>query len=326
VSGGSAHSSFTIELDQRRAHLESLLGFTLKEDLEALKRCLYVFTTNANHLAMHVGNFLNSSQLSQDISDDYVNELVRLLHNYLTSVTSLVDSQRVVMRHRWPTERKSERCPSCKRPLPTNDGLSDFETKDYAAKLAEAFDAGEAVFMSKLRNYSTHYSIPVPSLGTKLSWGQDMPAVAQLNTLQLKRDKLLQWQSWTKPAKTFLEAQDEFFDLAPIIDRYVNAAGRFASWFWQEINRLSQELIDELTTKGAELMAWYQENVGMPDWFRQPGGEAPPGWNGRKWKLGLRRDRFALGTRGFRLWAVDGDGVVMLEKDDAWTPLQLRYY
>ena len=30
--------------------------------------------------------------------------------------------------------------------------------------------------------------------------------------------------------------------------------------------------------------------------------------------------------RGFRVWAIDTAGVVVLEKDDDWTPLHLRYY
>jgi hypothetical protein len=101
----SEHSPFTIEMDKRTAHLEALQGFQLKEDPDALRRCLFVFNTNATDLAAHVGEFLHSSQFSRDLSDDYVNDLVRLLHNYLTSVTSLVDSQRVVMRHRWPVAR-----------------------------------------------------------------------------------------------------------------------------------------------------------------------------------------------------------------------------
>ncbi|MFL0293818.1 hypothetical protein ACJH6J_22615, partial [Mycobacterium sp. SMC-18] len=123
-----------------------------------------------------------------------------------------------------------------------------------------------------------------------------------------------------------LKRLPQHFDLAPIIERYVNAAGQFASWFWEEINRRSTELIDELTTKGSELMAWYKENVGPPEWLTQPAGSPPPDWNGRKWKLGLRRDRYELGTRGFRVWTVDSHGVVILQKDDDWTPLRLRYY
>ena len=62
------------------------------------------------------------------------------------------------MRHRWPSAKKGE--------------YSEFETTDYAAQLQKTFETGEAEFMQKLRNYCTHYSIPVPGLGTSMS-GED---------------------------------------------------------------------------------------------------------------------------------------------------------
>ena len=75
-----------------------------------------------------------------------------------------------------------------------------------------------------------------------------------------------------------------------------------------------------------ELKLWHDENVGAPDWIEGGDLEAPPGWNGRRWKAELRQDRFVVGTRGFRVWEVDTNGVTVLAKHDDWTPLQLRYY
>ena len=229
----SPRSAFGEEMDKRRAHLEALPAYQLREDLEALERSFYIFNTNAMELASHVGRFLASTQLSQQLSDNYVNELVRLLHNYLTSVTSLIDSQRVVMRHRWPYKRANAGiCDSCGRSMPSKDDLPEFEANEYAEKLATTFETGESVFMSKMRNYCTHYSILLPTLGTTMRWEQGMPRVLQVNTLQLDRDKLLRWDGWTAPAKDYLKRQPECFDLAPVIERYVNVAGQFAAWFW----------------------------------------------------------------------------------------------
>ncbi|MGO8966912.1 hypothetical protein [Mycobacterium sp.] len=308
------------------AHLEALPAYQLKEDLEALKRSLHTFSTNANELATHIRDFLISHHIARDVPDDYVNELVRRLHNYLTSVTSLIDSQRVVMRHRWPRSRSNAGiCPTCNRPLPSKDALSEFEANDYAEKLAGTFETGERVFMSKLRNYCTHYSIPLPQLGTTWTFERGLGS-AIVNTLQLDKAKLFRWDGWGSEAKEFLNRQAQGFDLAPIVERYVNAANQFAAWFWTEINSRSATLIDEMTSKATELELWHDENVAPPDWFERGEPEAPPGWNGRRWKAGLRKDRYELGTRGFRVWAVDTAGVIVLEKDDDWTPLQLRYY
>jgi hypothetical protein len=324
----SSESPFTAEMNRRIAHLEALPAYQLNEDLEALRRCLYTFTTNANELVTHTREFLISQHVARDVPEDYVNELVQRLHNYLKSVSSLVDSQRIVMRHRWPQQRGGrapEICPSCGRPLPSNEDKSEFESQDYSEKLAEAFETGERVFMSKLRNYCTHYSIPLPELSTMFSWERGSPGVI-VNTLQLDKDKLLRWDGWGGQAKEFLSRQAQLFDLAPIVERYVNAANEFAAWFGGEINRRSASLLDEITTKAMELKLWHDENVGPPDWVERGDRNPPPGWNGKQWKLGLRKDRYVFGTRGFRVWAVDTAGIIVLEKDDDWTALQLRYY
>lgn len=315
--------SFDEELEKRVAHLESLPGYQLKEDFDALQRCSFVFNANANELAGHVAKFLNSQRFSRDVPESYVNELVRLLHNYLTSVTSLIDSQRVTMRHRWPTESagKTQSCATCNRAFPRERSVSEFEDKAYAQQFAETFETGEAVFMTKLRNYATHYSIPLPNLGTTFRWEQGMPAVEQRNTLQLDRDKLLRWDSWTSPAKTFLQSQPEHFDLVPVIERYVNAANAFAAWFWNEIHARSGEIVSELNTKATELHLWQHAEVGPPDWVTNGDPGPPADWNGKLWRARKRQARYEHGSRGFRVWEVNLDGSVDLIVDDGWPPL-----
>ncbi len=53
-------------------HLDALPAYQLREELEALKRSFYIFNTNATELASHVGRFLASTKLSQQLSDNYV--------------------------------------------------------------------------------------------------------------------------------------------------------------------------------------------------------------------------------------------------------------
>ena len=118
--------------------------------------------------------------------------------------------------------------------------------------------------MSKLRNYCTHYLIPLPELSTTFSWERGSQGVT-VNTLQLdkaKCDKFLRWDGWGGQAKESLSRQAQLFDLAPIVARYVNAANEFAAWFWDEINRRSASLIDEMMNKAMELKLWHDENVG----------------------------------------------------------------
>jgi hypothetical protein len=297
---------FTAEMERRKAHLHALAGYRLKVDLEALNRCSYTFGRNAEELSNHVGRFLGSHTASaHELSDEYVNELVRLLHNYLTSVTSLIDAQRVVMRHRWPSAKKGE--------------YSEFETTDYARQLKETFETGEAEFMQKLRNYCTHYSIPVPGLGTRMSWEAGGP-VLRVNTLQLDREELLRWDEWRAAATAYLRAQPERFDFAPIIERYMAGVRLFYQWFWEQVNARSAHLVSELNAKGMEVKLWYDEHDLRPDWLFKGDGLPPPDWNGRLERARRRRARYQHGAQGFRVSVIDGEGTIEVGSTN-WDPL-----
>lgn len=303
-----SYTPIAVEMAWRKAHIDDLPGSRLKDDLEALNRCSYTFGENAKQLATHMASFLGTGQHVHKVSEEYVLELVRLLHNYLMSVTTLIEAQRVVMRHRWPAEKK--------------DGKSEFERNDYTNQLGIAFDSGEAAFMVKLRNYSTHYAIPVPGISTTMSWGASRQ-VELVNALKLDRDLLLRFDGWGAVAKGFLEEQESKFDFAPIIERYMKSAREFFAWFWDQINRRSSEAKAELHCKATELFLWYSEQDVRPEWMTS-GGEPPPGWNGRR-ELRRKRaqkriERYAYGSRGHGGIAVDSRGVAM-PGEDSWTPL-----
>jgi hypothetical protein len=202
--------------------------------------------------------------------------------------------------------------------MPSKGDLSDFEANDYAQHLDSTFETGEGVFMSKLRNYCTHYSVLLPALGTTLDFGPGGKGVQQVNTLQLERDKLLRWDGWTAPAKTYLQRQPEHFDLAPIIARYVNSAKEFAAWFGprsivgaRHSSTRSPPRLWSCTFGRRSISA--SRTGSMATANHRPVGMVVYG--GRQ-----RQVRYSHGTRGFRLWEFIGGEAVLL-KDDDWTPL-----
>jgi hypothetical protein len=215
--------------------------------LEALGRAGRVNYKNQQELTRHAGLFLNSGRHYNTMTDEYEDELVRFLHNYLTSVTSLIDSQRVVMRHRWGEQ-------------------SAFETGDYTTQRKATFETGEAEFMKDLRNYCTHRSIPVPGMVTTLLGERGSPP-RFVNELKLDREGLLTWGGWTAPAKAYLEAKEEQFDLLPVIESYMNSTAHFFNWFTVEINKQCAELRDEYLTAAVALKKWYQDETGLTDEF-----------------------------------------------------------
>jgi hypothetical protein len=181
------------------------------------------------------------------------------------------------MRHRWPSAKKGE--------------YSEFETTDYAAQLQKTFETGEAEFMQKLWNYCTHYSIPVPGLGTSMS-GEAGGPMLRVNTLQLDRDELLRWDEWRAAAMAYLRAQPERFDFAPIIERYMAGVRVFYQWFWEQVNARSADLVAELNAKGMEVKLWYDEHDLRPDWLIKGDGLPPSDWNGRLERAKRRHVRY----------------------------------
>ncbi len=236
-------SPFGIERDKRNADLEAMPGFRLRDDLDALRRAGHVMSKNADELNRHAAKFLQRRMMARDTTDEYADELVRYLHNYLTSVTSLIDSQRVVMRHCW------------------GNG-SEFEKGEYREQVKTSFGTGEAEFMKDLRNYCTHRSIPLPGISTNFSWVQGGPTIME-NRLTLDRDKLLDWDGWTAPAKGYLRAKDKRFDLLPVLYSYITTAAEFYDWFVNEIRERNADDIAEFNQAVDEYNEWYREEMGM---------------------------------------------------------------
>ncbi|MBS4729858.1 hypothetical protein MSM1_19980 [Mycobacterium sp. SM1] len=198
---------------------------------------------NAEELSNHAAKFIQGCTFAREISDDFENELVRYLHNYLTSIYSLIEAQRVVMRHRWGEN-------------------SEFETGEYTEHRRATLETGAAEFMTELRNYCTHRSVPLPGISTTLSGGRGRPTVL-VNKLTLDTDALLRWKKWTAPAKAYLRAKDEHFDLGPAISSYVNTAAAFFNWFVEAINKRYAKEKNEYLTAAEEFKTWYEDETGM---------------------------------------------------------------
>lgn len=255
ADGESWTNPTTIEFNCRKDQVLAMPGFQLKEDLEGLARAGHVIYYNTEDLKRHAGLHVHRQRYVYTLTDQYEMELVRYLHNYLTSVTTLIDAQRVVMRHRW------------------GDG-SQFEADVYTPRRKAAFETGEAEFMTGLRNYCTHKHIPVPGLSTTLFGERGRPPQF-VNELKLDRDKLLQWKKWSSDAKAYLKGKESQFNLLPVIESYMNSTAHFFNWFTAEINKQCAELRDEYLAAAMALKKWYEDETGIAEEFMN--GPSPAG-------------------------------------------------
>jgi hypothetical protein len=240
-------NQFCAEFDKRKARLVAMPGFQIKVDLEALSRAGHVMYKNAEELRRHAEKFLQGRKLASDVPDEYEKELVRFLHNYLTSIYSLIEAQRGVMCHCFGEK-------------------SEFELGEYTDHRKATFETGEAEFMTELRNYCTHRSIPLPGMSTTFLW-QRRGAAIILHKLTMDTEALLEWKKWTAPAKAYLQAKEPQFDLGPVIASYMNAASAFFNWFIGEINKRKAKEKDEYLTAARALRKWHEDQTGLTGEF-----------------------------------------------------------
>jgi hypothetical protein len=150
-------------------------------------------------------------------------EINRLAHNYLCSVSTLVDHNRNFMLEHY-------------------EG-SAFQ-HDYDREIQRRFNLNErARFVKDFRNYVTHRGLPNSSIGLHFTAlreeaearpdGAGVPASIRSGvTVSVKT--LLQWNGWTSPAKRFLEnIQTDDVSLRDIFEQHIQMMKDFNDWFEQ---------------------------------------------------------------------------------------------
>lgn len=137
------------------------------------------------------------------LRDDYWQAFARLLQNYTAAVKALVDHTRIVM-----------------------DGVQDGDfSREYRARIEEVSSEPVAVFVQKFRNYVLHYRHPSFRFQAHAS---SPPVVKML----LQRDSLLEYDGWTRPAKDYLEAADDQFDVREPLLAYEVVVKTLYDWFF----------------------------------------------------------------------------------------------
>lgn len=292
---------FSVELERRRDHIESLEGTKLKEDFDSLNTSVFTLSGNGSDLLNLASRFSGTNIHVHQLAKDFPDEFSRRLHNLLASAKSLMEVQRSIGNRWWGKG-------------------SDFMAKEQAEAVAKYYVAGEPEFLFKLRDFALHLGSPRLSIKTTMSSKQGGP-LAQENSIELKKDELLKWSGWKGASKNFLAKQNGEFEIFNVIERYFRSVTDYHLWFWSKLENHFQSLIDEQKEKSTELFLWVEEFSGIPDWLREGDGVPPPGWSGRKFRAGKTQARYSYGSRGFRIITVDAQGTVVVGDSEGWSPL-----
>lgn len=141
----------------------------------------------------------------------------RLLHNFATAASSLVDHSRCTSRRH----------------------LSEDARAQYSEAVVSQFGTHQPrIFVQALRNYFVHVSCPI--LATRVAFGQGS------TSLWLVRERLLDYSGWNSSTKKFLRDCNEDIPIGPLAGSYQTAA-------FEVTARLVQLIIDEHVVELNEL-------------------------------------------------------------------------
>ena len=307
AAAGTYQTPFGAERDRREALLGDLPGKLHHEQLESLNRASQVFGTNSQELERHLTRFVGAGVHVHDLPDDFDIEANRLLHNYLAGLATLRDVQRAIHHKLWP-ERFA--------PDSDTDQRTKWEVEVWDKKVKKLFADDGISFLTNLRNFSMHYSIPPLTLTTRLHSHTGGPVLME-NVVALRRDELLKYTRWNGPARRFISAHDGDIEFLSVVATYSTRVREFYGWFWQQVEDEVRSSLDEFLGKSNEYGHWLKVEHTMPEFG--PDGRPVRGSFRRK-RAEARQERAAFGTRGWRLIQPNEDGEWVVG-ETSWPPL-----
>ncbi len=192
--------------------------------IETLRINFFVFDRNYQELKKLINVKDNPRKMHElwDLRNRHqletvINEVLRLLHNYLASAKSLVDQTRVVIRS-WYKETVF--------------------LKEYNNQVNSRFKNNLITkFIEDLRNFNLHYSLPITNATFSIQLDKDTGQNTLTHSFVLVKSGLLEWSGWTKEGKAFLGELDDEIDIGNLVDKYYKQILDFHSWL---VNRLQE--------------------------------------------------------------------------------------
>jgi hypothetical protein len=237
------------ELQAMRAELWRLEGRTVIQEMNALARTLKVFYGNARELRRALGKLDDPPVDVQILAltdkegfERFLDEVDRLLHNFVASAISLRDHTERIRRKFLP---------------PADDDLADL----YERRVRQVFaDAPVARFVTELRNYTMHARLPI----ARGHFHMDMAETSFDATIHLDAEDLLRRGKWSASARAFIEGWEGMMPVDDVVTEYSALVSDSQDWFRGALEARNREAIDEFNRRQEEVARSWQAAWGAP--------------------------------------------------------------
>jgi len=224
---------YKTEFGSRFDKLQASSEMEIYRNLQALSASYRVFKKNYDELVYHLDHlnnpreslFIYSSEQRENL-ERLINETSRLFHNFLASAQSFVDHTRNIVNRLYSNQ--------------------EFR-KEYQEKIdRDIINNPVRRFVQDLRNYTLHYTLPIPAL--QIEFAEDIEMSVRLDVEILK-----QWDKWHTISKSYLETLEESFCLISLSNEYFFLIQNFYQWLTEHQTQLHQSDFDNLQKMRDEL-------------------------------------------------------------------------
>lgn len=196
--------------------LNSMPEYKLLLRIKTLDASLYVFQRNfeeLNSLLIKHSDVKEAIRLrgvgKKPEMRAFLYEIARLLHNFVTSVKSLIEHTRVIYREIY---KRGEEFP------------------EYQVEVDRRFANNPLTkFVEDLRNYCLHYELP--AISSMLHFSRLPPTPVFESRIELKIEELNKYSKWSHLAKEYLSSQNKPINLLNVTNAYYALVKDFYNWF-----------------------------------------------------------------------------------------------
>jgi hypothetical protein len=217
-------------------------GYRIKLLIDALDATYHIFNQNYMDLkliltASSMPNFMfplldvhNNRKL-----DDFLEEIRRKLHNFLTASQTLIAHTRNVI----------------------NDNYKDSSFKaEYQHEIDYRFNNDPlSRFTKDFRNYILHFGLPATLSNLHINPIAETRQGAVDTFASLEKESLRRWPNWSRFARDFIETLPDKPKIIDIVDPYYEKVASFHNWLIKRLTEIHQDelrqfeqMVDEYKT------------------------------------------------------------------------------
>jgi hypothetical protein len=221
------------ELFELSEQIKATEGHRIQAKIRALRSSYCVFERNYHWLVTALDYFGRREVFMELWREDnrtrlegFLDEVTRLLHNFLAGAQSLVDHTRVFKNKMYKGHRFK---------------------KGYQEKVDRDLKHSPIVcFVQDLRNYVLHKQLPIASAQLSLKGGGG--TITELdNTIKLDVNELREWNKWKPESRVFLDSLDDKVQIREVAEKSEGAIRAFYQWFGEQQTQVHRSEFAELS-------------------------------------------------------------------------------